>query len=114
MKRKVLLLTLLFVPAALYAARPLAAAGAAIHSILAQEVYHFRDVTLTDGEQTFDGVEIVVRVRAAGGGYTRADYFDRDGRRLGFYEAFEKISSDEAALRAWAISNFPDRTPATR
>jgi hypothetical protein len=114
MKGKFLLFTLLLVPAALYAARPLAAAGAAIHSFLAQEVYRFRDVTLTDGEQTFGGAEIVVRVRTAGGGYTRADYFDSDGRGLGFYEAFEKISSDEAALRAWAISNFSDRTPATR
>jgi hypothetical protein len=81
----------------------------------AADTFHFTGVTLTDGAAVYEGAEIYVRVKdSAGGGYTRADYLDRDGRRLGFYEAFEVVSRDEAVLREWAVGNFPDRTSRTR
>jgi hypothetical protein len=99
--------------AALTIARPpalLAQAGRGGASTRAAETFHFVDVTLSDGGGTYEHAEIYVRVKSTGGGYTRADYMDRNGRRLGFYEAFEVVSTEEAALRAWAIRNFSDRT----
>jgi hypothetical protein len=80
----------------------------------ARGTFHFTEVTLTDGDQAYDRAEIYVRVRPSGGGYTRADYLDQSGRRLGFYEAFRVVSQDESQLRAWAIRNFPDRTTGAR
>lgn len=90
-----------------------AASGGAQQAPQVQESFRFADVTLSDGGDTFQGAQIHVRVKEAGGGYTRADYFDGEGRRLGFYEAFEVVARDGAALRAWAVRNFGDRT-ATR
>jgi hypothetical protein len=77
---------------------------------LAQQSLHFTDVKLMDGSAIYDKAEVHVRIRESRGGYTRADYFDPKGRRLGFYEAFEVVSRDEPALRDWAVRNFPDRT----
>jgi hypothetical protein len=105
------LLTLLL-PAALLAAAALATSAPAAG---AQETFRFADVTLTDGADSYENAQIQVRVKdSAGGGYTRADYFDARGRRLGFVEVFEVVSREEAALQAWAIANFRDRTGAPR
>ncbi|MFN2433317.1 MAG: hypothetical protein ABR599_10995 [Gemmatimonadota bacterium] len=101
------LLRNLFVLAAL----SLTFAALASRPAAAQERFTFSGVGLEDAGSSFAEAEIQVRVKdGAGGGYTRADYFDDQGRRLGFYEAFEVVSRDEAALRAWAVRNFPDRT----
>jgi hypothetical protein len=79
-----------------------------------RDAFHIADVTLTDGDQAYPHAEVYVRVRPSGGGYTRADYMDQNGRRLGFYEAFRVISQDQSELRAWAVRNFPDRTTGAR
>jgi ABC-type sugar transport system substrate-binding protein len=107
MKPKTLVLAAVLTAAAALA---LAAPAAA-----AQETFRFGGATLSDGSGTYENAQIQVRVKdSAGGGYTRADYFDAKGKRLGFYEAFEVVSRDEAALRDWAIANFRDRTGAPR
>jgi hypothetical protein len=80
----------------------------------AQETFRSTGVTLTDGSDSYENAQVQVRIKDAGGGYTRADYFDAAGKRLGFVEVFEVVSRDEAALRAWAIANFRDRTGAPR
>lgn len=81
----------------------------------AGDAVRFNDVTLADGGATYEHASIFVRVKeSAAGGYTRADYVDQSGRRLGFYEAFEVVSRDEPALRTWALRNFSNRTPAAR
>ena len=97
---------------------PLVAASASVLVALAvhanpcpaQQARHFSGVTLEDGSGVYEKAEVHVRIRDSGGGYSRADYFDANGRRLGFYEAFEVISGDDAGLREWAVRNFHDRT----
>jgi hypothetical protein len=79
-----------------------------------RDSFSFTDVRLTDGDHVYEGAEIHVWVKESGGGYTRADYLDERGRRLGFYEAFQVVSRSELALKAWAIRNFPDRTTGAR
>jgi opacity protein-like surface antigen len=106
MKTKTLVLAAVLTAAA---ALTLAAPAAA------QETFRFGGASLSDGSGTYENAQIQVRVKdSAGGGYTRADYFDAKGMRLGFYEVFEVVSRDEAALRGWAIANFRDRTGAPR
>lgn len=78
----------------------------------AAQTFHFTDVTLTDGDQVYEHADIHVRVESSGAGYTRADYLDQRGRRLGFYEAFEVISREERELLRWAVRNFRERTRA--
>ena len=86
----------------------LLAALAAPSSGQTRETFTFEGVTLKDGSSSEADASIQVRVKESpGGGYTRADYFDARGRRLGF---FEVVARDESALRAWAVTNFPDRT----
>jgi hypothetical protein len=75
-----------------------------------RDAFHFTDAKLTDGDHVYERAEIHVWVKESGGGYTRADYVDERGGRLGFYEAFKVVSRSEPELRAWAIRNFPDRT----
>ncbi len=79
-----------------------------------RDAFHFTDVKLTDGDHVYERAEIHVWVKESGGGYTRADYVDERGARLGFYEAFKVVSRSEPELRAWAIRNFPDRTTGER
>ncbi len=98
------------VPASASGSRQVLLATAAAQPAAIRDTFHFTGVTLTDGDEVFERAEIYVRVKETSGGYTRADYLDERGRRLGFYEAFEVVSTDESALRVWAIRNFPDRT----
>jgi hypothetical protein len=79
-----------------------------------RDAFHFTDVKLTDGDHVYERAEIHVWVKESGGGYTRADYVDERGGRLGFYEAFKVVSRSEPELRGWAIRNFPDRTTGAR
>ncbi|MBA2563922.1 MAG: hypothetical protein H0V09_00690 [Gemmatimonadetes bacterium] len=81
----------------------------------AQESYRFRDVTLSEGGSPLPHAEVQVRVKESPrGAYTRADYFDAEGRSLGFYETFQVVSREEPALRAWATRNFGERTSTSR
>ncbi|HEY7461814.1 MAG TPA: hypothetical protein VIC59_08065 [Gemmatimonadota bacterium] len=79
-----------------------------------RDSFHFTGVTLTDGDHVYANAEVHVWVKESGGGYTRADYVDENGRRLGFYEAFRVVARGEPELKAWAVRNFPDRTTSTR
>lgn len=95
--------------------RSAAIAAVLLAGFFAAETFHFTDVTLTDGSAVYQHAQVTVRVRSsAGGGYTRADYLDQSGHKLGFYETFEVVSNDEAALRAWAVRHFPERTSSIR
>jgi hypothetical protein len=80
----------------------------------ARDSFHFTGVTLTDGDHVYSNAEVHVWVKESGGGYTRADYLDENGRRLGFYEDFRVVARGEPELRAWAVRNFPDRTTGLR
>lgn len=80
----------------------------------ARDSFHFTGVTLTDGDHVYANAEVHVWVKESGGGYTRADYLDEGGRRLGFYEVFRVVARGEPELKAWAVRNFPDRTTGER
>jgi hypothetical protein len=90
------------------------ALGLAVPRGIEAQTFTFQGVTLQDGGEAIQDASIQVRVKEAGRGYTRADYFDASGRRLGFYEAFEVVAREEDALRAWAARNFGDRTGGRR